>query len=304
MRKFIITLILISSLIPVTSQQSQASLISNRSYRLEQRRENKENIKQIKDLFKVHNKYANLHDIKNLKPLYADSYINNDGYNKEVYFKSIESTWEACNDLTYTTKIISIEVNGDYASVNVEETANGTILESLEFMPVSGEIHSKSRGIYHLKRINSKWYIAGETAISDESSLLYGDARFMNIEIQAPAQVSSGETYTTTLKVDTEPGMFILGSIDHDMMTYPASTPKTELRAITQSQTLERLIQANTNNLNEYTIASLAISKVKPIGDDNFKVYMAGLACIMKRVNVVPQNNYIKLEDNKEESHK
>lgn len=297
MKRIISTLLLISLLVPAIYTPAEASLISSRSYRAEQRRENKENIKQIKELFKTHNKYANSHDIKNLSPLYADTYINNDGFNKEVYFKSIESTWEACNNLTYTTDIISIEINGDYASVNVEETASGTIVENFELMPITGEIHSKSRGIYHLKRINSKWYIAGETSISDESSLLYGDARFMNIEIQAPAQVSAGETYTTTLKIDADPGTFILGSIDHDMMTYPASTPKNELRAISQSQTLERLIKANNDNLNEYTIASLAISKVKPLGDERFRIYMAGLACIMKRVNVIPKNNFIKMEE-------
>ena len=166
-------------------------------------------------------------------------------------------------------------------------------------MPVTGEIHSSSTGIYHLIQINGKWFISGETSLSDESSLLYGDARFMNIEIQAPAQVESGDTYTTTIKVDTDDNVntFIIGSIDHDPVTYPASTPKTELRAMPQSQILERLIKANTDNVNEYAIASLAISKAKNLGEDHFQIYMAGLACVMKRVNVVPKNKLIKLED-------
>ena len=64
-----------------------------------------------------------------------------------------------------------------------------------------------------------------------------------------------------------------------------------------KSQFLERLIKANSDNINEYAIASLAISKVNNVGGDNFRVYMAGLACVMKRVNVVPKNNFIKLED-------
>ena len=64
-----------------------------------------------------------------------------------------------------------------------------------------------------------------------------------------------------------------------------------------QSQILERLIKANTDNVNEYAIASLAISKAKNLGEDHFQIYMAGLACVMKRVNVVPKNKLIKLED-------
>lgn len=299
MKKIAYLLILTALLILGTQLCAQASLISDRSYRSEQNREYKQAVKDIKNLFNIHNTFANSHNLKGLESLYADNYINNDGFNKKAYFKSIESTWEACKDLTYTTKIQSISINGDFASVQVFETANGTIYDKLDLMPVTGEIHSSSTGIYHLIQINGKWFISGETSLSDESSLLYGDARFMNIEIQAPAQVESGDTYTTTIKVDTDDNVntFIIGSIDHDPVTYPASTPKTELRAMPQSQILERLIKANTDNVNEYAIASLAISKAKNLGEDHFQIYMAGLACVMKRVNVVPKNKLIKLED-------
>ncbi len=297
MRKIIYTLLIISLIVPQAIITSEASIISDRSYRIEQRKIEKENIKQIKELLNKHNYYANSHDIKNLSLFYSDKYVNNDGFNKEIYFKSIETTWEACKDITYTTKILSIDIDGDYASVQVEETANGTLIETIESIPIIGEIHSVATGIYHLEKVNDKWYIASETALTDESSLLYGDARFMSIELQAPAQVSSGETYTSTLKVDADSDTFIIGAIDHDLVTYPTKTPKSELRALPQSQILERLLTANKHNLNEYTIASLAISKVRNTGKDNFQIYMAGLACVMKRINVIPKNNFIKLED-------
>lgn len=297
MRKIILTLILISLTFPLTTIQAGASIVSDRSYRAELRQLNKENIRQIKNLFEQHTKYANNHDAKSLEPLYADSYVNNDGFNKEVYFKSIKSTWDACKDLTYSTKILSIDINGDNASVNVEETANGTIRETIESVPIAGEIHSVSKSIYQLVKINDKWYICGETALTDESSLLYGDARFMNIEIQSPAQVAAGETYTVTVKVDADKDTFIVGSIDSDPVVFPSKTPKSELRAMPQSQVLERLIKANSNNINEYAVASMAISKVKNAGNSNFRIYMAGLACVMKRINVIPKNNFIKIED-------
>ena len=299
MRKILITLFILAIGLTATAPAADASLISNRSYRAEQRQINKQNIKDIKNLFEKHTNYANTHDIKGLRTLYADNYMNSDGFNKSAYFKSIESTWQDCTDLTYKTKILSININGDYASVNVEETASGTVFESIETVPVTGEIHSKSQGIYHLTKINSRWYISAETAISDESSLLYGDASFMNIEIQAPSQVSSGEEYTATVKVDADKNTFIIGAIDKDPVTYPASVPKSELRALNKEQTLERVLSANTDNINEYAVASLAISKVEhnEKNPDSYRIYMSGLACVMKRINVIPKNNFIKIEE-------
>jgi len=298
MKRILITLFLLTLSFAVTQTTASASLISNRSYRAEQKQINKQNIKDIKALFSKHTEYANSHNISGLRTLYADNYMNSDGFNKISYFKSIESTWKDCNDLTYTTKILSINVNGDYASVNVEETAAGTVFEKFESIPVAGEIHSKSQGIYHLTKINSKWYISAETAVTDESSLLYGDARFMNIEIQAPSQVSSGDEYTATVKVDADKNTFIIGAIDKDPVTYPSSVPKSELRALNHEQTLERVLRANTDNINEYAVASLAISKVEHGKQaDRYKIYMAGLACVMKRINVIPKNNFIKIEE-------
>lgn len=297
MKKILFTLLLVSLFLPSINLSSDAALVSNRTYRAEQKKEIKQDIKLIKELFATHELAANKHDVKALEHFYADNYMNNDGFDKKSYFKSIESTWKACDDLTYNTKILSINVNGDHASVYVDEIASGTITETIDSIPISGEIHSKSKGIYQLIKINGVWYISGETSLSDESSLLYGEARFTNIELQAPEQVGAGETYTVSLKVDATPNTFIVGSIDHDPVTFPSKTPQSELRALPKSQFLERLIKANSDNINEYAIASLAISKVNNVGGDNFRVYMAGLACVMKRVNVVPKNNFINLED-------
>lgn len=296
MRK-IIFILLLTVLMAIQVPQAQASLISDSSYRSVQAREVKQDVKKIKHLFKIHNDYANKHDIKALSELYSDKYINNDGFDKTVYFKSIEATWKACEDISYSTKIQSISVNGDYAEVEVVETAAGTVTENYEFMQIAGEIHSKSKGIYHLERSGDNWYISGETSLSDESSLLYGDARFMNIELQVPTQVESGENYTASVKVDADEKMFILGSIDHDPIVYPPKIPQNNLRALPKSQVLERVIKSNTDNLNEYAVVSLVMSNVKQTGVENLRAYVAGLACIMKRINVIPQNNFINLEE-------
>lgn len=300
MRKILLSLFLVAISLTCITMPAHASLISHKSYRAEQKQINKQNIKDIKELFAKHTEYANAHNLEGLRTFYADNYINSDGFNKDAYFKSIESTWKDCADLSYTTKIVSVNVNGDYASVNVEETATGTVYEKIEGISIAGEIHSKSQGIYHLTNINSKWYISAETAVTDESSLLYGDARFMDIELQAPSQVFSGNEYTATVKVDADKNTFIVGSIDRDPVTYPTTAPKSELRALNPEHSLERVLKANSDNINEYAVASLAISKIENGSvAESYRIYMAGLACVMKRVNVIPKNNFIKIEEDK-----
>jgi hypothetical protein len=135
--------------------------------------------------------------------------------------------------------------------------------------------------------------------LSDESALLYGDARFMNIELIAPAQVGSGETYTTIVTADADENTVIVGSLEHDPVVYPSGVPNGPLRTMQKTHILERFIKANTDNINEYAVASLAISKSTSNKFGGTKVYMAGVACLMKRVNVIPKNNFAKLEDKK-----
>lgn len=296
MKKFLLFLIAAILTINYFNSDVQASLVSSGSYRKEQNRINRIEEKEIRKLFKLHVDYANKHDLKNLGSLYFDKYINSDGFDKDAYFKSVEDTWSECKDLTYKTKILSIEINGNNASVNVEESALGTVYDKVDTLSVTGEIHAKSTSIYHLIKINGNWLISGESMLTDESSLLYGDARFMNIELIAPNQVGAGEIYTTIVKTEADENTVIVGSLEHDPVIYPSKTPNGPLRTMNKTNALERFIKANTDNINEYAVASLAISKSVSNELNGTKVYMAGVACLMKRVNVIPKNNFVKIE--------
>ena len=304
MKKIVLFLLLTLFMLGSGNLPVQSAATNTKITRNEQSKIYKSDTKQIKKLFKLHQVFANKHDLEALRPLYADNYMNNDGFNKEAYFKTIEETWQECKNLTYNTKVVSIDIVGENAYVNVEENAVGTIFDKLEDSTVAGEIHAKSTGIYHLVKLNGKWLIAGETMISDESSLLYGDARFMDIELIAPLQVGAGESYTTTVKVDADENTVIIGSIEHDPVVYPSKIPKGPLRTIPKTNVLERIMKANTDNLNEYTVSSLAISKSATDKYNNTRIYMAGLACIMKRVNVVPKNQFINLKEENAEDKK
>ena len=278
---------------------AQAALVSTGNHRTQQNKIYKTEVKQIKELFKLHQDFANRHDITGLKSLYSSNYINSDGFKLDIYLKTVEETWEQCKDLTYSSKIISVEINGNNADVSMEESAIGTILDKVDRLSITGEIHAKSKSIYHLEKVSGRWLIKGETMLTDESALLYGDARFMNIELIAPSQVSSGETYTTIVTADADDNTVIVGSLEHDPVVYPTSSPSGPLRTMPKTHILERYIKANTSNINEYAVASLAISKSTTDKFGGTKVYMAGVACLMKRINVVAENSSAKLEDKK-----
>ena len=72
MKKIVLLLILGSLFIPCV-QEADASLISDRAYRAEVRKENRQELKEIKKLFKIHNEFANKHDIKGLEALYSET---------------------------------------------------------------------------------------------------------------------------------------------------------------------------------------------------------------------------------------
>ena len=61
---------------------------------------------------------------------------------------------------------------------------------------------------------------------------------------------------------------------------------------------MERVFHSNSENVNEYTVASVGITRAEPTyTPDEVRVYMGGLAFIMTRVNVVPKNKFVKIED-------
>ena len=60
---------------------------------------------------------------------------------------------------------------------------------------------------------------------------------------------------------------------------------------------LERFFTSNKDNVNEYAVASVGITRAENYTDDKIRVYMGGLAFIMTRINVIPENKYINFDE-------
>lgn len=239
----------------------------------------------IKKIINLQNKLASKYDYDGLISLYSDDFKCSDGFDKETYFKLIKETWATYSDISYTTEIKNVEINNDTAKVKVYETSLATSTHTEEDTSIFGELNSYSNGTYTLKKINGNWLITSEFVNNEKSFLKYGDARFVNMDLNSPLTVKAGEYYTAALTVETPEDTMIVASIGRDSIKYPQEKPEDVFRKMPSDNILERMFLANKEGKNEYNVASIGMTKSKVYGGQ-IHLYMAGIAFIMTRVNV------------------
>ena len=264
----------------------------------------KNNYKEIEQLLTTQEKFAQIYDLEGIKTIYGKEFVNNDGFKWDVYFNLIEETWKNYPDITYTTKINKIDSDGEYAVVLTSEKAVATTSSEFPVGEVFGELNSTSECIYYLRKIGNEWKITGEQVLKEISSLKFGDARYVKMTFDAPKMVGAGETYTSTIKVHVPSNNIVIGALSQEKIVPPIGEPDEKFRPFSDSQTLTRIFSANTDNVNEYNVASVALTEAEPTKDGNIKVYMSGLAFVMTRVNVVPTNNFAKVKEKDEQESK
>ena len=117
------------------------------------------------------------------------------------------------------------------------------------------------------------------------------------MELSAPNQTGSGKYYTATLKVDAPKDSVVVASINKENIVFPQTKTDEAFRKLPDNNILERFFISNNKNVNEYTVASVGITRAENYSADKIRVYMGGLAFIMTRVNVIPENKYLILDD-------
>lgn len=301
MKKKLSVLLITALLFSVAaSLPSQAGILAVQKARIEQNRINRATYNDIKKVIDQQSVYTNKYDLKGLATLYANNFVNSDGFNKDVYFKLIEETWKTYPDITYKTEIKNIEFSDNYATVFTNEVAIATSQEEIGDLTAIGELYSTSQCVYYLEKQGAKWLINSEKIIEETSTLKYGDARYINIELNAPKQIGANKDYTTTLKVDAPKDSVVIASINKENIVYPQTKSDDAFRKMPDDNILERVFLSNKDNVNEYAVASIGITRAENYTDNQIRVYMGGLAFIMTRINVIPENKFIKLEDKKE----
>lgn len=246
----------------------------------------------------MHLKYANSYNFEGLKSLYSKNYVTSDGLSNEIYFDLIKKTWASYPDIKYRIDIQNIEISENTAIAQVHEDAIATTDSKSGIISEKGLLESSSTCIYYLEKINDEWLITSDHIISEKTSLRYGSARAIEIDLTAPCQIPADTQYTASLKIEAPKNSLIIASVGQENITYPQTVADEVFRKLPEDGTLERVFHSNSKNINEYAVASFGITRAELNRGTEIKVYVTGLGFVMSRVNVIPRNDFIKVAKN------
>lgn len=243
--------------------------------------------KEIISLFKKLDTYSEKQDLKKIKQLFSDDFVNNDGYDIDTYIKSVKNGFSSYTVSNAYTKINNISINDDYAIVLVTETSKAETAKPIEGIGGNGLIISSADIYYHLKKQNGKWQISSANIIDETCSILYGAAKSVYFSINVPTMVKSGSEYTISLSFAPIKETFVAASLFSSQIIYPMNLPQTDFKAIKNDGILERLVTANSDNYNEYAVATIGMTSPKLIAGNEYGLETTGSAIVLRRVNVI-----------------
>ncbi len=257
---------------------------------------------QIKDLLYNLNKYSNTHEIDKIKQFYSKDYISYDGFDLDAYIAAIKETFETYPDISYKSKIKSINVFDGWASAELTDTSisekqalTQAIVNNKPVFDrkIDGVMESECNYVIYLKKIRGRWQIYSDNIISESTSIKYGNARELKMGIVSPPVIKEGEEYCISLNIENKPEEYImLASLSAEEIKYPPATPKDIFRKFPSQGPLERIVRANKNGVNEYSLASVGITEISLNEEKTAINYeMSGIAFLMKRVNVYTNKN-------------
>ena len=247
----------------------------------------KNDTRNIKSLLNSQVRYANKTNFNKFISTYDENYINSDGFNLETYSSLVKDIWSSYDKIEYGIKIKSVTVENNTANVEVTESSKAKLQLNEK---IEGTLESESNSVYNLKKINGKWKVISDKILDETTSMLYGDAKKLNITLTAPKSINAGEEYTATLEFIPPENIIAIASIASDKVEYPQKNAKEVYRKFPEDNVLERIFRANSDSVNEYVVASIALTKAD-IDELNVKLSLTGFGYKIIRVNVIPKQN-------------
>lgn len=259
---------------------------------------------EIRSMLNNLNKASNSHDIDSIKGFYSKDYVSYDGFDYEGFFATINETFEMYPDISYKSKIKSIKVSGNFATAEVvdtsyskKQTPTQSIIDNKMILDkkLDGIMESKCHYVMYLKKNKGKWLVYSDNIIEEETSIKYGIAKNIDLDIVSPPVVNEGEEYCITLNIDKKPkNSILMASLTREEIKYPPALPKDVFKKVPKGGTLERIVRANKSGINEFTLASIGITEISINSAKTAINYeMSGIAFLMKRVNVYPFKNAV-----------
>ncbi|MCQ2739880.1 MAG: hypothetical protein MJ237_06600 [bacterium] len=241
----------------------------------------------IKYLLHSQVRYANKYNYDKLITTYDKNYVSSDGLNLNDYTNLIKDIWKSYEHMKYRMKIKDIKISGDTAIVKTDETSSADIPSTKKF---TGKLLSYSDSVYYLKKIDGKWKVYSDEVLDEKTSMLYGDALNMKANLIVPLTIAPNVEYTATLEMLPMENTVAIASIASDVIEYPQKPTEEIFRAMPEDNILERLFTSNTQNKNEYVVATVGLTRAE-YGEMSFKISLTGFGYLVRRVNVKNEQN-------------
>lgn len=249
----------------------------------------KAEIKAVKNVLKSQIESANKYNYDAFLKHFDTQYINSDGFPLEIYSKLVQETWSSYSNIQYGQQIKHITITGNDAIAEVVETANASVNSQYD---LKGNLKSIANNIYFLKKVDNNWKIVSDVILTEDTYLAFGEMVHHSPTLTVPYQALANQNYTATLEYIIPKETIAIASLNQEKVTFPQESAKENYRRLPDDGILERFFTANCDNTNEYIIASVGLTR--PVFDNNdLEVKITGVAYIIKRVNIVPENKFI-----------
>ena len=243
---------------------------------------------QIRKTLRNYNKALKNHDIEKVKSFYDKDYKNSDGFSLDELMEMLEKSHNTYDDLTYKTKVNSISIFDDYAVVQITDTTKATVhLDKNKSAKKAGKLKGKSVDTVYFKKHQDGWKIVFDDVLVEQTSLKYGIANKIKMDLKTPPLIEKGQEYDVSLKMDKPDNIIALASIANEEIKYPTPDYQEKFRKFPSNGDLERIVRANKNNLDEYAIASVGFTKITLNEEETrARVEILGMAYLIKRINM------------------
>ena len=246
--------------------------------------------REIKKVLKKHNRAMAEHNVNLVQSYYDENYKSADGFNLEDMKTMLEKTHQAYTNIKYKTKINNITAYDNWALAQMSDETYAKVYldKDKKNKEKAGTLEGKSSYLVYFKKDKDNWKIVADEILMEETSLKYGVAKKIDMELETPIFIENDENYDISLKMPNKPEDIIaLASISREEITYPPADYNEKFRKIPETGDLERYVKANNKNLNEYALASVGFTKVS-INEEitKAKIEILGIAYIMKRINM------------------
>ena len=244
--------------------------------------------KEVKSTLREYNKALSSQDINKIKSFFDENYKSADGFTLDELVQMLEKTYSAYGKMKQKTKVNSITAFDNYAVVILNDETRAVVHpDKTKSKEKQGVLDGKSVYALYLKKTQEGWKIFYDEILAETTSLKYGVANKIPMELNTPLLIKKGQEYDLSLKMNKPDDVVALASITNEEIQYPTPDYKEKFRKFPTSGELERIVRANDNNKSEYAIASIGFTKIS-LNEEETKarIEVVGMAYLMKRINM------------------